>query len=172
MMGAKVCEGVGVGLGLGGVEKGTAIGLGKRTWTRTWTPAICIAKRERGRGGERKKERRWDTMMIMAARERGTGGGETGACKVRIPPTSFDYIAETKESSLVLAARLQEKTDALSGDSSSTSCSEGSVSASDVCFRELVERGELVCIPRRRDYIERRTDGYVEPEQVVLIGTR
>jgi pheromone shutdown protein TraB len=36
---------------------------------------------------------------------------------------------------------------------------------------DLVEAGTLVCVERSALYVERRTDGYVEPELVLLIGT-
>ncbi|KAG2453855.1 hypothetical protein HYH02_002062 [Chlamydomonas schloesseri] len=38
-------------------------------------------------------------------------------------------------------------------------------------LRDLVDDGTLLVVPRRPDYVERRTDGYVEPEVVLLVGT-
>lgn len=36
---------------------------------------------------------------------------------------------------------------------------------------DLVEEGTLVVVRRPPDYVERRSDGYVEPEVVYLVGT-
>lgn len=38
-------------------------------------------------------------------------------------------------------------------------------------LEDLSESGTLVAVPRPENYIERRTDGYVEPEVVFLVGT-
>ena len=36
---------------------------------------------------------------------------------------------------------------------------------------DLVEAGVLLVVPRPDDYVERRVDGYVEPEVVYVVGT-
>lgn len=38
-------------------------------------------------------------------------------------------------------------------------------------LRDLVEDGTLVVVRRPPDYVERRSDGYMEPEVVYLVGT-
>jgi len=36
---------------------------------------------------------------------------------------------------------------------------------------DLFESGTLSFLPRRKDYIERRVDGYIEPEEIYILGT-
>jgi pheromone shutdown protein TraB len=40
-----------------------------------------------------------------------------------------------------------------------------------VPLKDLLDSGALIVIERRKDYSERRTDGYVEPEMIYLLGT-
>ncbi|GLC40577.1 hypothetical protein PLESTF_001014000 [Pleodorina starrii] len=63
------------------------------------------------------------------------------------PPPDFDFRAEV------------------------TACSRQWVDEHAPQLRDLVDDGTLVVVPRRPDYLERRTDGYCEPRVVLLVGT-
>ncbi|GLC70609.1 hypothetical protein PLESTF_001013800 [Pleodorina starrii] len=52
-----------------------------------------------------------------------------------------------------------------------TACSRQWVDEHAPQLRDLVDDGTLVVVPRRPDYLERRTDGYCEPRVVLLVGT-
>ena len=63
------------------------------------------------------------------------------------PPLNYDFRAESK----AFSRSLIEST-----------CPE---------LLDLVESGTLVVVPKATDYVERRSDGYREPELVYLVGT-
>ena len=69
------------------------------------------------------------------------------AVVVSPPPPSYDFRAESK---------------AFSRSQIESTCPE---------LLDLVDSGTLVVVPKATDYVERRTDGYQEPELVYLVGT-
>ena len=80
------------------------------------------------------------------------------AVAVPTPPDDFNYREKTAAATVdVLLPRLE------TGGDSGLDC--------DVDWEKLIRRGELVYVKRRDDYVERRTDGYEEPREVVILGT-
>ncbi|XP_024365398.1 uncharacterized protein [Physcomitrium patens] len=70
-----------------------------------------------------------------------------GSQKVRPPPSDYDFRAETSDGTQEMVQRLYPE------------------------LMDLVEDGTLVIVKRPPDYVERRSDGYVEPEVVYIVGT-
>ncbi|BBM97578.1 hypothetical protein MPTK1_1g06740 [Marchantia polymorpha subsp. ruderalis] len=70
-----------------------------------------------------------------------------GRKEVQYPPADYDFRAEVAEdTSLVVGSSFPE-------------------------LMDLVENGTLVVVKRPKDYVERRSDGYREPEMVFVVGT-
>ncbi|KAJ7524634.1 hypothetical protein O6H91_17G014600 [Diphasiastrum complanatum] len=72
-----------------------------------------------------------------------------GSQQVRVqpPPADYDFRAETKAQTLAMVGEMYPE------------------------LMDLAEDGSLVVVKRQKDYVERRCDGYVEPEVVFLVGT-
>lgn len=68
-------------------------------------------------------------------------------CGVTPPPGEYDFRAETSAQTRIAVRRLHPE------------------------LMDLVEEGTLVIVHRPLEYMERRSDGYVEPEVVYLVGT-
>lgn len=73
--------------------------------------------------------------------------GEAAKVEVRPPPRDYDFRAET-------SAETRETVRSLHPE-----------------LMDLVEDGTLVIVKRPAQYVERRSDGYVEPEVVYIVGT-
>jgi hypothetical protein len=66
---------------------------------------------------------------------------------VNAPPADFDFRAATRGATREVVGRMHPE------------------------LLDLVEAGVLLVVPRPDDYVERRADGYVEPEVVYVVGT-
>ena len=102
--------------------------------------------------------------------ETDSGERRKSGVAVPVPPDDFDYVAATIGATReILLPRLEEATaaDAEAGDGKKKEEEEGN----HVDWNALIDRGELVYMRRRLDYVERRNDGYREPEEVVILGT-
>ena len=67
--------------------------------------------------------------------------------RVNAPPADFDFRAATRGATREVVGRMHPE------------------------LLDLVEAGVLLVVPRPDDYVERRADGYVEPEVVYVVGT-
>uniref|UniRef100_A0A0D6R8Y6 TraB domain-containing protein n=1 Tax=Araucaria cunninghamii TaxID=56994 RepID=A0A0D6R8Y6_ARACU len=89
------------------------------------------------------------SQTAWRAGNNGGGGGRVGVAKVAVkaPPSDFDFRRETRQET---AGIIEEMYPELS---------------------DLAEEGEIVVVKKRADYVERRTDGYVEPDLIIVLGT-
>ncbi|KAG0575453.1 hypothetical protein KC19_5G004900 [Ceratodon purpureus] len=91
-----------------------------------------------------KLRRRW---ICCYSATRVDDGVEAPVRVVRPPPSDYDFRAET-------SAETREMVQSLHPE-----------------LMDLVEDGTLVIVKRPPHYVERRSDGYVEPEVVYIVGT-
>eukprot|EP01018_Ginkgo_biloba_P016831 Gb_34280 [translate_table: standard] len=70
-----------------------------------------------------------------------------GNVSIRPPPPNFDFRSETLEDTVSTIKQMYPQ------------------------LSDLVEEGSIVVVKRPHDYVERRSDGYVEPEMVIVVGT-
>jgi len=83
--------------------------------------------------------------LIVRRRRRGTFPRRNAS--IEPPPLGYDFRAETRQDTAAIIRQLYPD------------------------LSDLVEEGNMVVIQRPLDYVERRTDGYVEPELIILFGT-
>jgi hypothetical protein len=104
----------------------------------------------------RSSERCWNVETSATLRRRRPVGccsatrvddGEAPGVVVRPPPRDYDFRAETSAATRDTVQRLHPE------------------------LMDLVDDGTLVIVKRPPHYVERRSDGYVEPEVVYIVGT-
>lgn len=80
-------------------------------------------------------------------RRRRTGALTRINVSIEPPPVGYDFRAETRQETAAIIRELYPD------------------------LSDLVQEGDMVVIKRPLDYVERRSDGYVEPELIFLFGT-